>query len=315
MTILGLEIPGHETGSAGDSATRNGFYKGAMPVRTVTSQDGTRIAFDQSGSGPALILVGGASTTRADLAPLAADLALHFTVFAYDRRARGDSGDTRPYAVEREVEDIEALIAEASGSTFLFGHSSGAALALEAARLLPGKITKLALYEPPFVVDETHASMPEGFPAQLDALVAAGQQGEAATRFMTFVGMPAEMVAQMRQSPMWPHMEAVAQSLVYDATIMEDTEQGSPEPLKKWAAVTLPALVMDGTVFMGRPEPHAFLRHGVDALVKVLPTAQRRTLEGQDHGPSSEALVPALREFFLRSSILTRHYLFARACW
>lgn len=266
---------------------------------TVTSKDGTCIAFDRSGSGPALILVAGASATRADEAPLAAALAPYFTLFAYDRRARGDSGDTRPYTVEREVEDVNALIAEAGGSVFLFGHSSGAALALEAARLLPDTIAKLALYEPPFVVDDTHAPMPEGFPAQLDALVAAGQQGEAAARFMTFVGMPGEVVAQMRQSPVWVHMESVAQSLVYDATIMEDTEKGSPEPLKKWASVAVPTLVMDGTVFMGRPDAHAFMGHGADALADVLPNAQRRTLEGQDHGPTNEALVPMLQEFFL----------------
>jgi pimeloyl-ACP methyl ester carboxylesterase len=268
-------------------------------MRTVTSKDGTRIAFDQSGQGPALMLVSGASATRADEASLAAALAPYFTAFAYDRRARGDSGDTRPYAVEREVEDLEALIDEAGGSAFVFGHSSGAALALEAARLLPTKITKLALYEPPFVIDETHAPMPDGFPAQLDELIVSGRRGEVAERFMTLVGLPAEMLAQMQQSPMWPRIESGAQSLVYDATIMEDTEKGSPEPLKKWASVAVPTLVMDGTVFLGQEEPHAFMRHGTDALASVLPYAQRLTLEGQDHGPSNETLVPALQAFFL----------------
>ena len=268
-------------------------------MKTVTSRDGTLIAFDQSGEGPALILVSGASATRADEAQVAAALAPYFTVFAYDRRARGDSGDTRPYAVEREVEDLEALIDEAGGSAFVFGHSSGAVLTLEAARLLPTKITMLALYEPPFIIDETHAPMPDGFPVYLDELVASGRRGEAAEQFMALVGTPAAMIAQMRQSPVWSHMESVAQSLVYDATVMEDTEKGSPEPLKKWASVTVPTLVMDGTVFMGQEDPHAFLRHGADALAGVLPNAQRLTLEGQDHGPSNETLVPALRAFFL----------------
>ena len=268
-------------------------------MKTGVSKDGTRIAFDQSGQGPALMLVSGASATRADEASVATALAPYFTVFAYDRRARGDSGDTRPYAVEREVEDLEALIDEAGGSAFVFGHSSGAALALEAARLLPTKITKLALYEPPFIIDETRAPMPEGFPAQLDELVASGRRGEAVERFMTLVGVPTALVAQMRQSPMWPRMESGAQSLVYDATIMEDTEKGSPEPLTKWASVTTPTLVMDGTVFMGQEGPHAFMRHGADALAAVLPNAQRLTLKGQDHGPSDETLVPALRAFFL----------------
>ncbi|MGO8951012.1 MAG: alpha/beta fold hydrolase [Ktedonobacterales bacterium] len=268
-------------------------------METVTAKDGTRIAFDQSGQGPALILVGGGSVTRAEEAPLAAALAPYFTVFAYDRRARGDSGDTRPYAVEREVEDIEALINEAGGSAFAFGHSSGAVLALEAARLLPTKITKLALYEPPFIVDDTHAPAPEGFAAHLDELVASGRRGDAAESFMTFVGTPAETVAQMRQSPMWPHMESLAQSLVYDTTIVEDTEKGSPAPLKKWASVAVPTLVIDGTMFMGREELHAFMRHGADELASVLPNAQRRTLDGQDHGPSDEVLAPVIRAFFI----------------
>lgn len=268
-------------------------------MRTTTSKDGTQIAFDKSGHGPALILVGAASVTRAEEASLAAALAPYFTVFAYDRRARGDSGDTRPYAVLREAEDIEALIDEAGGSAFVFGHSSGAVLALDAARLLPTKITKLALYEPPFIIDDTHAPQPEGFAAHLDALVASGHQGDAAESWMVFVGAPAEMVAQMRQSPMWPHMEGLAQSLVYDATIMEDTQKGSPAPLKKWISVAVPTLVMDGTMFMGREEPHAFMRHGTDELANVLPNALRRTLEGQDHGPSDEVLVPALRAFFI----------------
>lgn len=268
-------------------------------MRTVTSKDGVRIAFDQSGQGPALILVNGASATRVDGAPLAAVLAHDFTVFAYDRRARGDSGDMRPYAVEREVEDLEALIDEAGGTAFVYGHSSGAVLALEAARLLPSSIIKLALYEPPFIVDDTHAPAPDGFAAQLDALVASGRPGDAAAEWMTFVGTPAEVVAQMRQSPMWPHMESLAQSLVYDTIVMGDTMMGSPAPLKQWAPVSIPTLVIDGTLMMGREELHTFIRHGADEIASVLPHAQRRTLEGQDHGPSPDALVPALRAFFI----------------
>jgi pimeloyl-ACP methyl ester carboxylesterase len=267
-------------------------------MRTVTSRDGTSIAFDQSGQGPALVLVSGASATRADEASLAAALALDFTVFAYDRRARGDSGDTPPYAVEREVEDIEALIAEAGEAAFVFGHSSGAVLALEAARLLPTKITKLALYEPPFIIDDSRPHMPVGFVAHLNELVASGRRGEAAETFMLLVGTPPDMLARMRQSPWWPQMEANAQSLVYDATIVQDTEMGDPASLRKWASVTVPTLVMDGTVIFGSADGHAFMRHGADALASILPHAQRRTLEGQDHGPANDVLVPALKSFF-----------------
>ncbi len=152
-------------------------------MQTVGSADGTTIAFDRSGQGPALILVGGASATRAAAASVAAALAPYFTVFAYDRRGRGDSTDTLPYAVEREVEDIEALIDEAGGSAFVFGHSSGAVLALEAACLLPDRIRKLALYEPPFIIDDSRPPLPEDFAAHLEGLVAAGRRGDAVDMF------------------------------------------------------------------------------------------------------------------------------------
>ncbi len=269
-------------------------------VRSVKSKDGTRIAFDQSGQGPALILVSGATATRAAAASLAAALAPDFTVFAYDRRGRGESGDTAPYAVEREVEDIEALIDEAGGSAFVLGHSSGAVLALEATRLLPTKITKLALYEPPFIIDGSRPPAPADYVPHLKELIASGRRGDAVEYFMTeAVRAPAEMVAQMRQSPMWPGLEDVAPTIVYDGTVMGDTMSGDPSPLKKWVSVTAPTLVMDGTVFFGREEGHAFMRHGADALANILPHAHRRTLEGQDHGPADDVLVPALKAFFL----------------
>src|SRR2546421_7197857 len=178
-------------------------------MRKVISKDGTPIAFDQSGQGPALILVASATATRLAEASLAAVLAPHFTVFAYDRRGRGESGDTVPYAVEREVEDIDALINEAGGSAFVFGHSSGAVLALEAARLLPTKITKLAVYEPPFIIDDSRPPVPRDYVAHLNELLAAGRRGGAVEYFMTDAMLvPAEMVAPMRNTPMWPPIEA-----------------------------------------------------------------------------------------------------------
>src|SRR6266496_3829270 len=173
-------------------------------MRKVHSKDGTTIAFDWSGEGPAIILVGGALSDRSAGTQLAAHLAPHFTVYTYDRRGRGESGDTAPYAIAREVEDIDALINEAGGSAFVFGHSSGAVLALEAARLLPTKITKLALYEPPFIIDDSRPPAPQDYVPHLMELVSSGRRGEAVEYFMTVVGTPAEMVAQMRQSPMWP---------------------------------------------------------------------------------------------------------------
>jgi hypothetical protein len=130
-------------------------------------------------------------------------------------------------------------------------------------------------------------------------LLAAGRRGEAVELFQTEVGMSAEMIAQVRGSPMWPGLEAMAHTLAYDITIMGDTESGSPLPLRKWAAVRVPTLVMDGTLTFGREESHTFMRHGADELARILPDAQRRTLEGQDHGPAVGVLVPALKEFFI----------------
>jgi pimeloyl-ACP methyl ester carboxylesterase len=262
-------------------------------MRTVISKDGTAIAFDQLGQGPALILVAGATATRLAEAALSVHLAPHFTVLAYDRRGRGDSGDTPPYAVEREVEDIEALINGAGAPAFVFGHSSGAVLALEAARLLGGKIGKLALYEPPFIIDDSRPPVPRDYVPHLNALIAAGRRGEAVEYFMTDAMLvPAEMVAQMRNTPMWPQIEAVAHTIPYDGTIMGDTMSGNPATIRKWASVTMPTLVMVGGA------SHAFFHHGTQTLVDILPHAQYRTLAGQDHGPADEVLTPVLVEFF-----------------
>ena len=217
-------------------------------MNTVRSKDGTIIAYDRVGKGPALIMVTGATATRADAAGAAESLGQHFTVFAYDRRGRGDSGDTAPYAVEREVEDIDAMITEAGGSAFVFGHSSGAILALDAARLLsPTRLTKLAVYEPPLMIKDSHPQLPKDYVDHLNELIAAGKRGEAVEYFMTAaIGMPPETVAQARNSPMWPKLEAVAPTIAYDGAITMDTAVGSPLPLKKWATIQIPTLVMSG---------------------------------------------------------------------
>ncbi len=259
-------------------------------MNKVLSKDGTSIAFDQSGQGPALILVGGAFQHRATdprTAQLVALLAPHFTVFHYDRRGRGDSGDTAPYAVEREVEDLEALIDEAGGSAFVYGMSSGAALALESAAR-GFTITKLALYEPPFIVDDSRPRLLTS-PAQYTELTSSGRRGDAVELFMTkAVGVSAEFVAQMRNAPMWPALEAVAHTLAYDITIMGD---GSL-PTRRVASVAIPTLVIDGGA------SPAWARNAVQKLADVLPRAQRRTLEGQTHDVAAEALAPVLVEFF-----------------
>ena len=186
----------------------------------VTSKDGTTIAFDRLGEGPAVILVCGGSVDRtadADRRGLASD----FTVLNYDRRGRGDSGDTLPYAIEREVEDIEAVIDAAGGAANLWGSSSGAVLAMiAAANGVP--VTKLALWEPPFILDE-NPRPPADQVAQYERMVAEGRRGDAAEYFMSkVVGMPAEFVAQARNQPWWASQEAIAHTLAYDARIMGD---------------------------------------------------------------------------------------------
>ena len=261
-------------------------------MQIVASNDGTPIAYDQTGTGPTLILVGGALSERSAGAPLAALLAPSFTVIAYDRRGRGASGDTPPYAVEREIEDIAALIAQAGGSAGVFGMSSGAVLALRAtAHGLP--ITRLALYEPPVIVDAARAPVPQDYVAHLGELAASGRRGEAVAYFMTTaVEVPPAMVAEMRQSPMWRGMEVVAHTLAYDGAVMGDTMSGDAATLRQFATVTTPTLVMDGGA---SPE---WMHTSAQALAAVLPNARRQTLEGQTHAVDSNVLAPALRAFF-----------------
>jgi pimeloyl-ACP methyl ester carboxylesterase len=259
-------------------------------MNKVSSSDGTSIAFDQTGEGRPVVLVCGGSTDRTANAPLAALLGTDFTVFNYDRRGRGDSGDTAPYAVEREVEDLEAVISEAGGSAFLFGTSSGAALALEAAASgLP--ITRLALWEPPYV--------PEGVPrppvdtaTTFTELVAGGRRGDAVEFFMTkVVGLPPEFAGQARNAPFWAMQEALAHTLAYDATIMGDYSL----PSERAASVKVPTLVIDGGASFD------WMSDTAQALADTIPDGQRRTLEGETHDVAPEALASVLKDFFLDS--------------
>lgn len=257
-------------------------------MNQVTSEDGTTIAFDRLGSGPAVILVSGGSVDRQSNAGVAANLAPDFTVFNYDRRGRGPSGNALPYAIEREVEDIAAVAAAAGGSAYLYGSSSGAALALIAAEALPGTITKLALWEPPFILDP-NARPPADQVEQYNTMLAEGRRGDAAQYFMEkVVGMPAEFVAGARSQPWWAATEALAHTLPYDATIMGDYSL----PTDRATAVTIPTLVLDGGASFGFMGPTA------DALAKVLPQGKRRTLAGQEHNIDPDVLAPALKEFF-----------------
>jgi pimeloyl-ACP methyl ester carboxylesterase len=258
----------------------------------VVSRDGTTIAYDRQGSGPPVILIVGALCSRTmgpsvKLGPL---LAEKFTVFSYDRRGRGKSGETAPYAVQREVEDLEALLEEAGGSAFAFGHSSGAVLALTAAAHgLP--LRKLALYEAPLIVDHSRPSTEKDW-AQIEAFVAEGRRGDALKVFLKSVGMPAFAIAVMRWLPVWRKVMAVAHTLPHDGAIVRELQRGEALPAGAWASVTVPALAIAG----GRSP--AWMQNGTRALADALCNAQCRTLEGQTHDVSAKALAPVLEQFF-----------------
>jgi pimeloyl-ACP methyl ester carboxylesterase len=252
------------------------------------SRDGTPIAFERSGIGPPLVLVDGALCSRSfgpmpKLVPL---LEPHFTVYWYDRRGRNDSGATAPYSVAREVEDLEALVNEAGGSAFVYGVSSGAVLALEAAAK-GVKIRKLALYEPPLGLDKKQP--PTDHVAALSQRIAANRRADAVKYFMRdMVGVPAPFVLAMRFMPMWSKLEAVAHTLPYDAALV-----GDPSLLGRRAAtVSVPTLVMGGA------KSPAALRAAVQAVSAAVPGARQRLLAGQTHDVKPQALAPVLVEYF-----------------
>jgi pimeloyl-ACP methyl ester carboxylesterase len=256
-------------------------------METVTSSDGTRIAFDRLGDGPPVVLVCGQSTDRSSNAPLAALLAKRFAVFNYDRRGRGDSGDTLPYAVEREVEDLGAVFEAAGGSASVFGVSSGAALALEAAAAGLA-IDKLALWEPPFNPDEGRRP-PLDLAERYERMIAEGRRGDVIEYFMAnVVGLPPEFVAHAKTQPFWQAQEALAHTLVYDTIIMGD---GSL-PTERAAAVPVPTLALAGG------ESFPFMRQAAQKLAEAMPDARARILEGQTHNVDPAALAPVLGEFF-----------------
>ena len=258
----------------------------------VTSKDGTVIDYERSGRGPAVILVDGAMCSR-DFGPmpkLAPLLAQRFTVFAYDRRGRGRSGDTKPYAPQREIEDVAALVQEAGGSASLVGLSSGGALALEAAAAgLP--VEKVVAYEPPYVGASGNGGTDHL--ARLEALVAEGDRGGAVKYFMrSMVGAPAPMVVMMQlMPPIWRKLKAVAHTLPYDAAVMS----GFEVPTARLAAVEVPTLVMHGA------KTEARLARAAEAVAAAVPGARHRALPGQNHNVSPAVLAPVLTEFLAGS--------------
>ncbi len=257
-------------------------------METVTSRDGTTIAFERMGDGPPIILVAGALNDRATLAPLARLLAPELTAVTYDRRGRGDSGDTTPYTVEREVEDLDALIAAVGGSAAVFGFSSGGVLApLAAAR--GSAISHLVLYEPSYPVDGGGFRWsPADRPERIAALIAEGRRGDAVAYFQETVGLPPAAIAGMRQAPFWPALELLAPTLVYDTTL---SRQGLL-PAATLATITTPTLVLHGG------ETFPILREAARIVAGALPRAQLRALPGVGgHHLDPVVAAPIVREF------------------
>jgi pimeloyl-ACP methyl ester carboxylesterase len=253
----------------------------------VTSDDGTSIAYERQGSGPAVVLVGGALDDGAENAPLALGLARHFTVYNYARRGRGASGDTAPYAVEREIEDLAALVAEAGGSACLYGVSSGGALVLEAAAAdVPA--SRLAVYEVPYPLADGPQWHRCG--AKITELVAAGRRDEALELFMGSIGAPDEDIQGAKDSPYWAGLAAIAHTTAYDAACVRD---GTPSR-ERFARITQPLLVVTGG------PPADLMDRAAEAILACVPHGERQTLQGQGHVADPKVVVPMLERFFLQ---------------
>jgi len=267
----------------------------AVGTAVVTSEDGTRIACSARGSGPALIIVDGALCYRGfgPAERLAEALAPHFTVWTYDRRGRGGSGGGGPYDVQREVEDIAALIGRAGGRAHLFGMSSGGTLVAEAVHRGVA-VDRFAVYESPMIVDGTHRPMAADFPARVDRAVAEGRRGDAVKLFMDYVGTPKVLTLLMRLLPPWRKLKSVAHTLPHDLALVGEFQHGRQPSADRWAGAKAPGLVIAG----GKsPE---YLRNAQASLARALPDAELKVLSGQTHMVKPAVTAPVLVEFFRR---------------
>jgi pimeloyl-ACP methyl ester carboxylesterase len=265
-----------------------------MPTTTITSADGTPITYEKSGGGDAVIVVNTVAEDRAGLSGLAGLLAEHFTVYTYDRRSRGDSGDTQPYAPEREVEDLAAIVQAAGGRAALVSGSAGCVLCLDAATALVDRITRLYLFEPPFIVNDGRPPMPPDYVEHVESLVAAGDRSGAVEYFMTeALLIPAEYIEAMKADPSWASMERYAHTYGYDGRVCAGTQTGAPLPRDRWRT-DAPILVTIGE------ESEAYFRDGARNLAELLPYVKIETLPGQDHAAlwmAPESVAASARRF------------------
>ncbi|MBN6041340.1 alpha/beta fold hydrolase [Amycolatopsis sp. 195334CR] len=266
-------------------------------MSTLTSADGTTIAYETAGSGPAIIVVSNVAEDRSGVAGLAEALSAHFTVLTFDRRGRGASGDPQPYDPAREIEDIAALVEVLGGSAALTSGSGGSGLTLDAASALGDKVTGIYLYEPSFIVDDSRPPAPADYVEHLDALIADGKRGEAVEYFMTrMIRVPAEYIPAMKQDPSWDEMAKYAHTYAYDARILRGLQDGKPLPADRWS-IEAPVAVSVGS------NGEEFIRKGAHALASVLPDVTVLTLEGHDHSAfwmAPEPVAEQIRGFLQR---------------
>ena len=253
----------------------------------VTSQDGTIIAYDKKGQGPVLILVLGALNRRSQGKKLTELLSDRFTVVSYDRRGRGDSTDTLPYTNDKEVEDIEALIDEAGGEAYLYGHSSGCVLALMAAKALGSKVAGLALYELPYNADPAAQVAAKAYRKELKQLLDEGRLGDAVALFVKSVGVTDKQIAAMQRLPMWKGLTAMAATLAYDTI----------ELMEQYPGLDIKSIKAEALVMYGAKSPD-FMGETAKKLSETMPHAQLCSLEGQTHDVKAGVLAPVLAEFF-----------------
>lgn len=259
----------------------------------VTSKDGTQIGYTVVGSGPAIILVDGAMCSRdmGPATPLASELQDRFTVYTYDRRGRGESGDTKPYATQREVEDLAAVIEAAGGSAKIYAISSGVAVALEAANSIPG-ITGMVLYEAPMFTDTTRKPVPVDFVQRMDQLVADGNGAGAVKHFMqNGIQVPWFVLLMMQTFGMFKKMAPVGHTLPYDVAFVSPFWTYKPLPANRWPNATMPVLAIGG----GKSEP--WMQNAQKAIAANLPNAKHKTLAGQNHMVGAKAIAPMIKEF------------------
>jgi pimeloyl-ACP methyl ester carboxylesterase len=263
-------------------------------MQTVISKDGTIIAYERLGSGPPVILIGGALVDRSGHTKLAKLLSTDFTVYNYDRRGRGDSEDSELYTVDREVEDIEALLQEAGGSVYVYGISSGACLAMEAAAAIGDGIKKLAIYEAPYDEAEGAANLWKEYRRKLNELLAADRLGAAVELHMKTVGASDVSIFGMKLLPGWSKMKELAPTIAYDVAVVGEDRS---IPVRKFSTIQAATLVMDGSASQASMP---FMRMSADKLAKTIPHAQRYTVEGEGHNIDDKTIAHLLKDFFMK---------------